>query len=74
MGLYPVYLISNLKIVYMPIIKDDHFLAYCLILYNVTSMIGAYVWGLIGDKYGFGFSILIISIIDLVFKVYGDFC
>lgn len=50
MGVYQIYLTTNLKLIYMPIVNDDHFLAFCMVLYTVVGIIGAMFWGYVGDK------------------------
>jgi MFS family permease len=70
---YATYLVSNFKIIYIEAINDDHFLGYCLVANTVTALIGTFVWGWLGDRLGFGKSMLWIVVIDLVFKIIGIF-
>lgn len=72
-GIYQIFLMMNLKIIYMPIVNDDIFLAYCAITGTAVSIAGAFFWGLIADKYNFYFTLLIFSVLDLLIKIYGRF-
>ena len=63
----------NLKIIFMPIVNDDHFLGYVSILCNVISIGGAFLWGLIGDKKGIAFSLLVLAVADFFVKMYSNF-
>ncbi len=73
MALYPIYLLTNLKLIFMPVINDDYFLAYCLIINTVASMIGAPFWGYFGDIKGFSFTLVVITVCDTLIKFYGIF-
>ena len=72
-GLYEIYLMMNFKIIYMPIISDDHFLSYASMICSVVSIVGAFIWGFLGDYKGIYFTILILSILDLGGKMFSDF-
>lgn len=72
-GLYEIHLIMNFKIIFMPIVGDDHFLGYCIMLCSFVSIGGAFIWGCLGDLKGAAFTILILSILDFGSKVFGDF-
>jgi hypothetical protein len=64
---------TNLKLIFMPVINDDYFLAYCLIINTVASMIGAPFWGYFGDIKGFSSTLVAITICDTLIKLYGIF-
>lgn len=73
-GLNPiflVYLMQNIKIVYMPIINDDHFLSYCSAIVTISAVLGAPLWGYLGDIRGFKTSLLLIVIFDTFVKLFG---
>lgn len=72
-GIYQIFLSTNLKIIYMPMVHNDIFLAYCAIVTSVSSIGGAFVWGYIGDKYNFYFLLFIFTILDFLIKLYGRF-
>ena len=72
-SLFEIHLIMNLKIIFMPIVNDDHFLAYVSMLLNIVSIGGAFLWGFIGDKKGIAFSLLVLAIADFFIKIYSDF-
>jgi MFS family permease len=74
MPIYLIYLVLNVKLIYMPIINDDHFLSYCSALVTVSAVVGAPFWGYIGDLKGFKFSLLMLVITDSVIKLFGIFC
>jgi MFS family permease len=70
---YATFLVSNFKLIYIEAINDDHFLGYCLVANTVTALIGTFLWGWLGDKFGFGKSMLWVVVIDFVFKIIGIF-
>jgi MFS family permease len=73
-GLLPIYLIylmQNLKLIYMPIINDDHFLSYCAAVVTASAFIGAPFWGALGDSKGFKNTLLMIAIADTCVKFFG---
>lgn len=63
-----------MKLIFMPIINDDHYLAYCSVVLTSSAIIGAPFWGYIGDKKGFKKTLLIVIVVDLVCKIFGLFC
>lgn len=63
----------NLKIIFLPILNDDRFLVYCAISGTAISILGAFIWGYLGDKNGFFNTLLIFAILDTTVKIYGDF-
>lgn len=72
-GTYQVFINMNLKIIYMPIVNDDRFLVYCAMIGTAVSIFGAFIWGYVGDKYGFLSSLFVFTVIDCVIKIYGTF-
>jgi MFS family permease len=58
----------------MPIINDDHFLAFCSVVLTVSAIFGAPLWGYIGDKQGFKKTLLLVLVVDSIAKVLGLFC
>lgn len=72
-GIYQVFINMNLKIIYMPIVEDDRFLVYCAMVGTAVSIVGAFLWGYVGDKYGFFSTLLVFSIADCLIKIYGTF-
>lgn len=58
----------------MPLINDDHYLAYCSVVLTISAIIGAPLWGAIGDRYGFKLTLVLIIGIDLACKIGGWFC
>jgi len=58
----------------MPIINDDHYLAYCSVILTISAIIGAPFWGYVGDKKGFKTTLIIVVSIDLGIKIFGLFC
>jgi MFS family permease len=63
-----------MKLIFMPLINDDHYLAYCSIILTVAAIIGAPFWGAIGDRFGFKTTLFLLIIIDLACKIFGLFC
>lgn len=57
----------------MPIVEDDRFLVYCAMVGTAVSIVGAFLWGYVGDKYGFFSTLLVFSIADCLIKIYGTF-
>lgn len=72
-GLYQIYIHLNIKLIYMPIINNDHFLVYCAIISYAVAIFGAFFWGFLGDKKGIHTSLLIFTVLDLIIKIYGCF-
>ena len=72
-GLYQIFIVMNLKIIYMPIVRDDYFLVECAILSTGLSIAGAFFWGYLGDKLGFVKTLLLFSLLDAVVKICGVF-
>lgn len=72
-SLYEIYLNISFKIIFLPIVNDDHFLSYVSVLCNVVSIAGAFFWGWLGDKRGTAFSILVLCIADFGTKLFGNF-
>lgn len=72
--LYLIYLSLYMKLIFMPILNDDHFLVYCSVLLTVSAIFGAPFWGYIGDKKGFKFTLLLILFFDISIKILGIFC
>jgi MFS family permease len=64
--LLPIYVGTNFKVIYMPIINNDHFLSYCLIVNTITNILGTFFWGWLGDSQGIYFSILIVVISNII--------
>lgn len=63
----------SFKIIFMPVISDDHFLSYSTMICSVVSIAGAFLWGYLGDSKGIHFTILLLSILDLGSKIFSDF-
>ena len=57
----------------MPIVGDDHFLGYSMMLCSFVSIAGAFIWGYLGDLKGAAYTILILSMLDFGGKIYSDF-
>lgn len=70
-GLYQIFLVLNLKFIYMPIVGDDYFLVLCLAVSTSISIGGAFAWGYLGDRYGFVSTLLLFTVLDLGIKVFG---
>ena len=63
-----------MKLIFMPIINDDHYLASCAISVTISAMFGAPFWGYVGDRKGFKPTLLTILVIDVICKFLGLFC
>ncbi len=74
MPIYLIYLLLNVKLIYMPLINDDHFLSYCSALVTVSAIVGAPFWGYISDAYGFRTTLAAIVTFDCFVKIFGLFC
>ena len=71
--LYLVYLVMFMKIIFMPIINDDKFLAICSIILTISAIIGAPFWGLLADRFGFKKTLFMVCTVDLFCKIFGIF-
>ena len=69
--LYEVQLVLNLKIVYLPVVEDDHFLTYCIVILAIFGVVSAYGWGHVCDKKGIGFCMLLFVILDTALKLFS---
>jgi MFS family permease len=72
--LYLVYLIMFMKIIFMPIINDDAYLAMCSITLTIAGMLGAPFWGTLADRLGFKKTLLLVCLTDFVTKCLGLAC
>ena len=72
--LYLVYLVMFMKIIFMPILNDDRFLAVCSIILTLSAVFGAPFWGLVADRLGFKKTLFLVCLADIFVKVFGLFC
>ena len=63
-----------MKLIFMPIVNDDHYLSLCAISVTISAVFGAPFWGHIGDTIGFKKTLLLIISIDCLCKTLGLFC
>ena len=63
-----------MKLIFMPLINDDHYLASCAMIVTFASIVAAPLWGCIGDSKGFKFTLLLVVVSDLLCKILGLFC
>ncbi len=71
--MYSIYLITNFKVIYMPIVNDDHFLGYCLVINTMMNILGTFFWGWLADLKGFTFSVFIAVAFNLIACTIGFF-
>jgi len=72
--LYIIYLMLYMKLIFMPIINDDHYLATCAIAVTISAVIGAPFWGYVADQIGFKKTLVLLISIDFLCKIMGLFC
>ena len=72
-GVFQIYINTNVKLIYMSIVDDDHFLAYSTMVGVFVSTFGAFIWGYLGDHKGFSLALLIFAIMDCAVKLFGCF-
>ena len=63
----------NIKLIYMPIINDDHFLSYCVALVTVSAVTSPF-WGYLCDSNGFRTTLLLVTAFDSFVKIFGIYC
>jgi MFS family permease len=63
-----------MKLIFMPIINDDHYLATCAISVTLSAIFGAPFWGYVADQIGFKRTLVIVVAVDFVCKFLGLFC
>lgn len=63
-----------MKIIFMPIVNDDRFLAMCAIILTISAIFGAPFWGLLADNFGFKKTLFIVCVVDIICKFFGIFC
>jgi MFS family permease len=68
-SMYFTYITMNFKLIFLPLINDDHFLTYLSIVYSIAGMGGTFLWGYIGDKKGIKFTLLFLTVLDCLFKL-----
>lgn len=73
LDLYIVYLLNNIKLIYISSINDDHFLGYALVATTVTSIVGTFIWGFVAHQRGLAFTMLVLVGVDTAVKVFGLF-
>ena len=66
-----MYVHLNTKIIYMPILEDDHLISLGLMALTLSSAIFSVPWGFLADKKGPFFAILVFSVLDLAVKLYA---
>lgn len=71
-SIYHVYIQLNLKIIYSEKIQDDHFISNGLTALIVSGLIGAAIWGVLGDKLGAVKMILVYCLIDMGVKIFSS--
>lgn len=69
--LFQVYVQLNTKLVYMPILQDDHLISVGLILIILSSALFSVPWGLMADRQGPPCTIITFIIIDLTVKIFA---
>ena len=72
-GIFQIYITTNVKLIYMSIIDDDHFLVYSIMVGVFVSTFGAFFWGYLGDQKGFFVSLLFFTVLDCISKLFGIF-
>lgn len=72
-GAYQIFLNMNIKIIYMPLLNNDLFLVYCLIVSTALSIAGALFWGYLADSRGFYPTLVILTVLDCAVKFFGSF-
>lgn len=72
--MYLIYMSLYMKLIFLPIINDDHFLAFCSVLLTISAIFGAPFWGYVGDTKGFKYTLISVLIVDLISKIIGLFC
>lgn len=72
-GVYQIFLNMNIKIIYMPLLNNDLFLVYCVVVSTALSIAGALFWGYFADSKGFYPALLVFTVLDCVVKILGSF-
>lgn len=62
-----------MKIIYLPILEDDHFVSAGMTVIIAAGLIGSIYWGFMGDRFGPFVMILAYTIVDLVIKIFSCF-
>ena len=57
----------------MPLLNNDLFLVYCLIVSTALSIAGALFWGYLADSRGFYPTLVILTVLDCAVKFFGSF-
>lgn len=70
---YPIYVLNNFKVIYLPIYNDDHFLAVCIIICTVSNIVGTFLWGYLAQKFGNITTMIFIVTVSLISGILGFF-
>lgn len=57
----------------MPLLNNDLFLVYCVVVSTALSIAGALFWGYFADSKGFYPALLVFTVLDCVVKILGSF-
>lgn len=68
-----MFLLNNIKLIFISSINDDHFLGYSLIAHTVAAIVGTFIWGFVADKKGIAKTMLFLAIVDSIIKFFGLF-
>lgn len=69
--LFQTYVQLNTKLLYMPIIEDDHLISVGLMVIILSSALCSIFWGLLADKKGPPFAIIAFCFVDLAVKIFS---
>jgi MFS family permease len=70
---YPIYLLNNFKVIFMPIFNDDRFLAVCITINTVANILGTFLWGYLAHKVGTITTVAIVVSFTLLGGIIGFF-
>ena len=71
--IYPIYLLNNFKVIYLPIFNDDHFLASMIVINTVCNILGTFLWGFLAQKFGNIMTIGMVAGFGFISGLFGFF-
>lgn len=71
--IYPVYLLNNFKVIFMPIFNDDYFLAACITFNTIANILGTFLWGFLAHKLGNIKTVSVVGVCTLIGGILGFF-
>ena len=70
---FQLFIMLNAKTIFMPIINNDHLISLGTILISFVGSGAALIWGFLGDRFNYGYTIFLYWFLDFLAKLYCSF-